>query len=94
MSKYNLLLFAIVIAVIAWNMFSGNLLLAIIDVGFLCAFLLSLILILIELVALNKKMKRRYFTSNQSNRHGQELQDMAEVSEYTIRQRYQSTKSS
>lgn len=56
MSKYNLLLFAIVIAVIAWNMFSGNLLLAIIDVGFLCAFLLSLILI--ELVALNKKVKR------------------------------------
>ena len=56
MSKYNLLLFAIVIVAIIFNMFSGNLLLAIIDVGFLCAFLLSLILI--ELVALNKKMKR------------------------------------
>ena len=56
MSKYNLLLFVIIIAAIIFNMFSGNLLLAIIDVGFLCAFLLSLILI--ELVALNKKMKR------------------------------------
>ena len=56
MSKYNLLLFVIIIAAITWNMFSGNLLLAIIDVGFLCAFLLSLILI--ELVALNKRKKR------------------------------------
>lgn len=56
MSKYNLFLFVIVIAAIAWNMFRGDLLLAIIDVGFLCAFLLSLILI--ELVALNKGKKR------------------------------------
>lgn len=56
MSKYNLFLFLIIIAAIIFNMVSGNLLLAIIDVGFLCAFLLSLILI--ELVALNKKMKR------------------------------------
>lgn len=56
MSKYNLLLFVIITAAITWNMFRGNLLLAIIDVGFLCAFLLSLILI--ELVVLNKKMKR------------------------------------
>lgn len=56
MSKYNLLLFVIIIAAITWNMFSGNLFLAIIDVGFLCAFLLSLILI--ELVALNKQKKR------------------------------------
>lgn len=56
MSKYNLLLFVIIIAAIAWNMFRGDLLLAIIDVGFLCAFLLSLILI--ELVALNKGEKR------------------------------------
>lgn len=56
MSKFNLFLFIVIIATITWNMFSGNLLLAIIDVGFLCAFLLSLILI--ELVALNKKMKR------------------------------------
>ena len=56
MSKYNLLLFVTIIAAIAWNMFRGNLLLAIIDVGFLCAFLLSLILI--ELVALNKGKKR------------------------------------
>ncbi len=55
MSKYNLLLF-VIIAAITWNMFRGNLSLAIIDVGFLCAFLLSLILI--ELVALNKKRKR------------------------------------
>lgn len=56
MSKYNLLLFVIVIAAIAWNMFRDNLLLAIIDVGFLCAFLLSLILI--ELAALNEGKKR------------------------------------
>lgn len=56
MSKYNLFLFVIIIAAITWNMFRGNLLLAIIDVGFLCAFLLSLILI--ELVALNKREKR------------------------------------
>lgn len=56
MSKYNLFLFVIIIAAITFNMFSGNLSLAIIDVGFLCAFLLSLILI--ELVALNKRKKR------------------------------------
>ena len=45
MSKFNLFLFIVIIATITWNMFRGNLLLAIIDVGFLCAFLLSLILI-------------------------------------------------
>ncbi len=56
MSKYNLFLFVIIIAAIIFNMVSGNLSLAIIDVGFLCAFLLSLILI--ELVALNKKRKQ------------------------------------
>ncbi|MDU1488233.1 hypothetical protein [Ligilactobacillus animalis] len=56
MSKFNLFLFIVIIATITWNMFRGNLLLAIIDVGFLCAFLLSLILI--ELVALNKRKKR------------------------------------
>ncbi len=56
MSKFNLFLFIVIIATITWNMFRGNLLLAIIDVGFLCAFLLSLILI--ELVALNKQKKR------------------------------------
>lgn len=56
MSKFNLFLFIVIIAAITWNMFRGNLLLAIIDVGFLCAFLLSLILI--ELVALNKRKKQ------------------------------------
>ena len=56
MSKYNLIAFVIIIAAITFNMFNGNLLLAIIDVEFLCAFLLSLILI--ELVALNKRKKR------------------------------------
>lgn len=56
MSKYNLIAFVIIVAAIIFNMVNGNLLLAIIDVGFLCAFLLSLILI--ELVALNKRKKR------------------------------------
>ncbi len=56
MSKYNLFLFVIIIAAIIFNMFSGNLLQAIVSVGFLCAFLLNLILI--ELVALNKQKKR------------------------------------
>lgn len=56
MSKFNLFLFIVIIATITWNMFSDDLLLAIIDVGFLCAFLLSLILV--ELVALNKQKKR------------------------------------
>ncbi len=56
MSKYNLIAFVIIVASIFWNMFVGDMLQAIISVGFLCAFLLSLILI--ELVALNKQKKR------------------------------------
>ncbi len=56
MSKYNLIAFVIIVASIFWNMFVGDMLLAIVSVGFLCAFLLSLILI--ELVALNKQKKR------------------------------------
>lgn len=56
MSKYNLLLFVIIIAAIFWNMFAGDMLQAIVIVGLLCAFLMSLILI--ELVALNKGKKR------------------------------------
>lgn len=56
MSKYNLVAFVIIVVSIGWNMFVGDMLQAIIDVGFLCAFLLSLILI--ELVALNKQKKR------------------------------------
>lgn len=56
MSKYNLIAFVIIVASIFWNMFVGDMLQAIVSVGFLCAFLLSLILI--ELVVLNKKMKR------------------------------------
>lgn len=48
--------FVIIVASIFWNMFVGDMLQAIVSVGFLCAFLLSLILI--ELVALNKQKKR------------------------------------
>ncbi len=56
MNKYNLVAFVIIVVSIGWSMFVGDMLQAIVNVGFLCALLLSLVLI--ELVALNKKMKR------------------------------------
>lgn len=56
MSKYNLVAFVIIVVSIGWNMFTGDMLQAIVNVGFLCALLLSLILI--ELVALNKQKKQ------------------------------------